>query len=70
MTDHDVLSAAKLLTGRRELVTVRTVAEQLGVSELGEVERALRRLQHAHKLSIGLATSAAGCFVTYTPDDP
>jgi hypothetical protein len=69
MNDHDVLTAAKLLTSRHEFVTVRTVAEQLGVSELSEVERSLRRLQQARKLSIGLATSAAGCFVTYTPDD-
>jgi hypothetical protein len=68
MTDHDVLSAAKLLTSRQEFVTVRTVAEQLGISELSEVERSLRRLEQEHKLSINLATSAAGCFVTYTPD--
>jgi hypothetical protein len=69
MTDDDVLNTARDLSAGHELVTVQTVAERLGTRDMSDVQRHFEHLRLTNKVSRGLASSAAGFFVTYTPND-
>lgn len=69
MTDEDVLNTARDLTAGHELVTVQSVAERLGTRDMSDIQRCFEHLRLTNKVSRGLASSSAGFFVTYTPND-